>query len=191
MFLWTHSSSLKQIKAPYVFDWVHGIGLYTMKGNQASSHGEWEVSWFFSSCSGNLGYILELWRDGHSKLVFVQRCHDSCLVTRDTSGISSRLGRATRSPLEVRRETQRPFLVATVILGFLSIFNKSQPSSPFEALNSACLSKFQRVFWPPIQTRKGPRAFSMVSTGDSHIVSCCEVKDEPAFKPLKVYLAFF
>ena len=29
---------------------------------------------------------------------------------------------------------QGTFLVATVILGFLSIFNKSQTSSPFEAL---------------------------------------------------------
>ena len=123
--------------------------------------------------------------------MFVPRRHDSCLVTRDASGISSRLGRATRSLLEVRRETQGPFLVATVILGFLSIFNNSQPSSPFEALNSACLLKFQRDVRPPVQMRRGPRAFSMVSTGDSHIVSCCEVKDEPAFKPLKVYLAFF
>ena len=31
------------------------------------------------------------------------------------------------------------FLVGTVILGFLSIFMKSQDSKPFEALNSACL----------------------------------------------------
>ena len=30
------------------------------QGNQASSRGKGEVSWFFSSCGGNLGYILEL-----------------------------------------------------------------------------------------------------------------------------------
>ena len=72
VFLVTLWSSLKQIKAPYIFDWGYGIGLHIMKGNQASSRGELEVSWFFSSCGGNLGYILELWRDDHSKLVFVQ-----------------------------------------------------------------------------------------------------------------------
>ena len=53
-------SSNKQIKAPYVFDWEHGIALNSMHGNRASSRGEGEVSWFFSICSGNLGYILEL-----------------------------------------------------------------------------------------------------------------------------------
>ena len=70
-----------------MFDWKHGNALHAMQGNQASSLGEGEVSWFFSSCSGNLGYMLELWGDGHSKLVFVQRRHDSCLVTIDTSGM--------------------------------------------------------------------------------------------------------
>ena len=33
-----------------------------MQWNRASSHGEGEVSWFSSSCGGNLGYILELQR---------------------------------------------------------------------------------------------------------------------------------
>ena len=45
--------------------------------------------------------------------------------------------------LEVRWETKRPFLVGIVTLGFLSIFKKSQASSPFEALNSARLSRCQ------------------------------------------------
>ena len=67
--------------------------------------------------------------DDTSKLVFVHRYQDSCLLTRDTSGITSRLARAILKLLEVRRETQCPFLGATLILGFLSIFNKSQVSS--------------------------------------------------------------
>ena len=33
-----------------------------MLGNRASSVSEREVSWFFSSCGGNLGYVLELRR---------------------------------------------------------------------------------------------------------------------------------
>ena len=38
----------------------------------------------------------------------------------DTSGISSRLGRAIATLLDVRQQTQCPFLVARVILVFLS-----------------------------------------------------------------------
>ena len=55
-------SSIKQIKAPYLFDWEQGIALHAMQRNRASSLSEGEVSWFFSSCGGNLGYILELWQ---------------------------------------------------------------------------------------------------------------------------------
>ena len=50
------------IEAPYVFDWENAIALDTMQGNWASSRREWKVSWVFSSCGRNLGYILELRR---------------------------------------------------------------------------------------------------------------------------------
>ena len=43
---------------------------------------------------------------------------------------------------------QGHYLVGTVILGFLSIFKKRQASSPFEALNSTRLSRFQRDVRP-------------------------------------------
>ena len=86
--------------------------------------------------------------------------------------------------LEVRQETEFHFLVGTVILGFLSIFKKSQTSSPYEALNSVCLSSGQRDVRPPIQKRRTLTASSMVSTGDSDLPSSCEMKDEPVFKPL-------
>ena len=52
-------------------------------------------------------------------------------------------GRIIQTLLEVRWETIRPFLVSKVILGFLSIFEKSQASAPFEILNSVGLSKCQ------------------------------------------------
>ena len=58
--LGTLCSSVKQIKAPYLFDWEQGIVLHAMQGNRASSLSKGEVSWFFSSCAGNLGYIFEL-----------------------------------------------------------------------------------------------------------------------------------
>ena len=62
MFLGTLSSPIKQIKAPYMFDWEPGIALHTMQWNQASSLADGEVSRFFSNCGSNLGYILELRR---------------------------------------------------------------------------------------------------------------------------------
>ena len=52
--------SIKQIEAPYVFDWENAIAVDTMQGNRASSRGEGKVSWVFSSCSRNMGYILDL-----------------------------------------------------------------------------------------------------------------------------------
>ena len=128
--------------------------------------------------------------DGHSNPVFVHYHQDSCLVTTDTSGISTTLGRAIRLLLEGSRETEFPFLVAPVILGFLSIFKKCQASSHFEALNSACLLRCQMYLRPPVQMKRGTRAFSRVSTGDSDNPSSCEIKDEPAFKPLQGNPAF-
>ena len=91
----------------------------------------------------------------------------------------------------MRQETKGHFLVGTVILGFLSIFKKSQASSPFEALNSVYLSRYQSDVIPRIQMRQRPTAFSRVSIGDSDILSFCEVKHEPEFKPLQGNPAFF
>ena len=60
--LGTLCSSIKQIKAPYLFDWEQGIALEAMQGNRASSLSEQQVSWLFLSCGRNLEYVLELWR---------------------------------------------------------------------------------------------------------------------------------
>ena len=140
-----------------MFDREHGIGLPTMQGNQASSRGEGEVSWFFSSCGGNLKYILKV----HLGLPFKTRV---CSVM---SGLLSSYERHHRNLYEAwqgNRDVSRgkaglegPFLVATVILGFLSIFKKSQASSPFEALNSVFLSRCPRDVRPPVQIRRRPR----------------------------------
>ena len=92
--------------------------------------------------------------------------------------------------LEVRQETEFHFLVGTVILGFLSIFKKSQESSPNEALNSVCLLRGQRDVRPPVQMRRTPTAVYRVSTGDSDMSSTYKMKDEPEFKPLQGTRAF-
>ena len=109
----------------------------------------------------------------------------------DTSEVQSRLGRAIQTLLEVNQETEVHFLVDTMILGILSIFKKSQESSPYEALNSLCLPRDQRDMKPHVQMRRTPTAFSRVSTGDSHMPSPCEMKDEPEFKPLQGNRTFF
>ena len=139
VFLGTLWSPITQVKGPYMFDGEHGIALYEMQENRASSHGEGEISCFFSSCGWTLWYILKLQQGWPSKLVFVQQRQDSCLVMRDTSRISSRLDRAIGTLLRVRRETQCPFPVATGIPGFLSIFKRSQASSPFLIIYFICL----------------------------------------------------
>ena len=44
---------------------------------------------------------------------------------------------------------------------------------------------------PPVQMRLGLRAFSRDCTEDSDIPLSCEMKDEPAFKPLQGNLTIF
>ena len=82
-------------------------------------------------------------------------------------------------------------LFGIVILGLLSIFKKSQASSPYEAFNSVCLSRGHRDVSPPVQMTLSPTAFSRVSTRDSDMSSYCEMKDDPEFTPLQGIRAFF
>ena len=109
----------------------------------------------------------------------------------DTSGFYTRLGRTIQTLLDVRQETEVHFLFGTVILGLLSIFKKSQESSPFEAFDSVCLSKGHRDVRPPVHMTMTPTAFSRVSTRDSNMSSSCEMKDEPEFTPLQGNQNFF
>ena len=70
-----------------MFDWEHGIALHPMQGIQASFPAEGDVSWDFSSSPGIWGIFSSYTGDGHSKLHFVQRSQDSCLVRMEPSGI--------------------------------------------------------------------------------------------------------
>ena len=123
-----------------MFDWEHGNTLQPMQGPRASFPAEGDDLLISRVAAGTWGIFSSYNGDGHSKLPFVQQSQDSCLVRTDTSGIQSRFGRIIQMLLDVRWETKCPFLVSTEILGFLSIFNKSQASAPFEALNSVGLS---------------------------------------------------
>ena len=126
-----------------MFDWEYGIALHAMQGNQASSPGEGDVSWDYSSCGRNLGYILELeqgWPfetplcstksgllssyDGH-----LRNLNYTWQDNTDASG--GELGDQA-SLSSFHRD-----------IGISIIFKKSQASSPFEALNSTSLSRCQ------------------------------------------------
>ena len=73
-----------------MFDGEHEIALHPMQGNQATSQGEEEVSWFFSSCGRNLGYMLELQRG----------CPFKTRVCTATSGLLSSYEGQLRNLLE-------------------------------------------------------------------------------------------
>ena len=75
-----------------MFDLKPRVALHAMQGNRASSLPEGEVSWFFLSCGGKLGYIREL-RQGWP------------FITRVFSG---RLNRAFRGPFHLEQKTQGP-----------------------------------------------------------------------------------
>ena len=51
--------------------------------------------------------------------------------------------------------------------------------------------EMSRDMRPPVQMRLGPSAFSRDCTENSDIPLSCEMKDEPAFKPLKGNPSFF
>ena len=62
VFLGTLWCSIKKIKSPYMIDWEYRIAMHAMHGDQASFPREGDISYNFSSCSRNLGYIRELQR---------------------------------------------------------------------------------------------------------------------------------
>ena len=71
VFLGTLWNSIKEIKPLYIVDWEPGNVLHAMQGNWASSRGEGEVSWVFSSCAGTWGIFSSYDGDAHSKREFV------------------------------------------------------------------------------------------------------------------------
>ena len=87
VFLGTHCCSIKKIEAPHVFDCVYGIALHAKLGNRASFPSEGDVSYDSRVAAGTWGIFASYSGDGHSKLHFIQRSQDSCVVMRDTSGI--------------------------------------------------------------------------------------------------------
>ena len=133
------------MEAPYLSDSELWIALHPMQGNQASSPGEGYVSWDFSSCGRNLGYILELQRgwpfetplcsvrsgilssyDGH-----IRNINYALMVNKDASG--GDVGdHASHSSFKKD-------------LGIPINFQEESGLVTFEALNSTSLSRCQEM----------------------------------------------
>ena len=136
----TLCSSVKQIKAPYMFDLEPRVALHAMQGNLASSLPEGEVSWFFSSCCVKLGYILELRQGWPFK----------------THVFSGSLNRAFLGPFHLKQKTQGrshihipagKLLLSSLFKVGLSLQSKTgnQLSSPHDMvcteLSSSCFTE--------------------------------------------------
>ena len=62
---------MKQIKAPYIFDWENGISLNAMQGNWTSYHGDEKSHCFSRVVAETWCIFLSYGGDGHSKLMFI------------------------------------------------------------------------------------------------------------------------
>ena len=70
-----------------MLDWENEIALHAMQGNRAPSRGDGDVSWVFSTCGRNLGYILELQRGCPFETLVCSLKSGTCLGMRDNSGM--------------------------------------------------------------------------------------------------------
>ena len=59
-------SSIKQIEAPFVFDWENAIALHAMQRHRASSHGEGKSHGFCRVSVGTWGIFSSYDGDTHS-----------------------------------------------------------------------------------------------------------------------------
>ena len=72
MLLGTVFSSIKQIEAPYVFDWEHVIALHAIRGNRPHLLARGKSHGFSRVAAGTWGIFSSYGGDVHSKLQFVQ-----------------------------------------------------------------------------------------------------------------------
>ena len=87
VFLGTLWCFIKKIEAPYVFHWEYDIALHEMQEIKPHLPASGMCHGISRVAAGTWGIFLSYSGDGHSKLHFVQRSQDSCIVMTDTSGI--------------------------------------------------------------------------------------------------------
>ena len=87
VFLGTLWCSIKKIEAPYVFDWEMGLLCIQCRGIEPHFPARVMSHTISRVAARTWGICVSYSGDGHSKLDFVQRSQDTCVVMRDTSGI--------------------------------------------------------------------------------------------------------
>ena len=87
VFLGTLWCSIKKIEAPYRFDWGTGLLCNQCRGIEPHFPARGMSHTISLVAAGTWGIYASYSGDGHSKLHFVQRSQDTCIVMRDTSGI--------------------------------------------------------------------------------------------------------
>ena len=85
VFLGTLWCSIKKIEAAYEFDWEYGIALHAMHEIEPHFPARGMSHTISQVAAGTWGIFASYSGDGHTKLHFVQRSLDSCVVMRDTS----------------------------------------------------------------------------------------------------------
>ena len=78
---------IKKIDAPYMFDSNTGLLCMQCRGIEPHFPARGMSHTISRVAAGTWGVFVSYSGDSHSKLHFVQRSQDSCVVMRDTSGI--------------------------------------------------------------------------------------------------------
>ena len=162
-----------------MFDWEHRIAQHAMEGNLASSPGEGDVSWDFSSCGRNLGYILELQRGWPLEIPL---CSVKSGLLSSYYGHRRNLNWAWQHNTDASGGEVRDQVSLFSFHRDIGIPINFQEESGLIKFRSTELRRpleVSRDVRPPVHMRRGTRFFSRVSTGDSDISSSCEMKDEP------------
>ena len=104
--------------------WKAQISLETLQRKRASSGLEGRISWFFSSCRREIGFLSSCHRGLRDPLVLPPKSQASIRVARGFSGFLSSRCRGIGPHLELTLEPQRSSPGLTWISGFLWSFHR-------------------------------------------------------------------
>ena len=131
-----------------MFDWEDGIVLHAMQGNRASFPSEGDVSYDFSICGRNLGYIRELQR---GRPFETPLCSAKSGLLWSYEGHLRNLNLAWQDNTDtfgVEVGDQVSLFSFHRNIGIPISFQEESTSSAFEALNSTGLSRCQGMRGP-------------------------------------------
>ena len=146
--------------------------LCAIQGNWASSRCEGDGLWFFSSCGGNLGYILKLRPEWPFR---THVCSATLRLLSSYEGHLRNLQQEWQGNMDVSwGEAGDPGSLSSFHsdIGIPINFQEVSGIVTFWSIELRVPLEVSKDMSPPVQVRRGPKAFSRVSTGDSDIPSC-------------------